>query len=109
MNKHKKFLFFRTAASSAIMVPASQIYAIDSEADDTITFYSYDEQGDSGTEVDIVMTINTGGKHEAIYEAVVNAINSSNGGMIVIGDDITGDFIHSDITAVGAFTNVTSL
>ena len=106
MNKHKKFLFFRTAASSAIMVPASQIYGIDTESDSVITFYSYDEQGDAGTQVDIAMTINTGGKHEAIYEAIVNAINNSNGGMIVVGDDITGDFIHPDITAVGAFTNV---
>ena len=108
MNKHKKFLYFRTAASTAIMVPASQIFFIDSEADDTITFYAYDSEGDAGTQVDIEMTINTGGKHEAIYETIVNTINSSNGGMIVIGDDVTGDYIHPDITAVGTFTGVTA-
>ena len=106
MKKHKKYLFFRTSTSASVMVPASEIYGFDAESDTLFTFYSFDQSSDSGTQVDIPLTIDSGGKHQEIFTAIVSAINNSTGGMIVIADDISGEYIHPNITAVGAFLNL---
>tara|TARA_R110002096_G_C14282603_1_gene696768 strand:- start:53 stop:379 length:327 start_codon:yes stop_codon:yes gene_type:complete len=101
--KHKTYLFFRTSASASVMVPASEIYGFDTESDTLFSFYSFDQSADAGTQVDIPLTIDSGGRHEEIFTTITEAINKSTGGMIVIADDISGEYIHPNITAVGTF------
>ena len=107
-----KNLYFRTVAAAAdddasndsLCVPYSSFKGAQPLSDTNLALYfdviTDTVAGADTTRVELTVTAN---KHKEVLEAITNAVAFSNKQFVVIGDDVTSDYIAGDLTAVGTF------
>jgi len=106
----EKFLYFQTADNDAAMYPASRLQSIEHGGDTALTFvFAPGSLGEGqAASVDTVAVVITTQKEKEVMKAIADAIAApgivGNKAFIVIGDDINSEFIHPDLTSVGAIT-----
>lgn len=110
-----KNLYFRTEATLAnddatndsVCVPYSSFRLAQPLADGTLALY-FDAHTDTTTNINhtrVELTI-AANKHKEVLEAITNAVAFSNKQFVVVGDDVTSDYISSHVTAVGTIAVV---
>jgi|TARA_R100000149_G_scaffold20016_1_gene7701 hypothetical protein len=101
-----RFLYFNTSASDesdVLCIPAKQVVGLDVDANTTIELY-FNDLGSADTNDGIVVLTVDAGTTKEVAEAIVKAINFSTDPFIVVGDDFQSEYIHPNLTAVGAIT-----
>lgn len=123
----EKYLYFRTVAAAgdddqgqdSVCYPMSKFRGfsmgaagdMDATADEdlfTMVFESLqnDTAGDDANFDIIVVNITTDNNAKAVWKGLVEAFAHSKETFLVVGDDVTGDYLHSDIESIGAITLV---
>lgn len=100
----KQFLFARNLAdadNAVIAIPYDRVRSI---APTGTTTCKINFVGDDGAEGSITFSF-TAGKSKEVIKAIVNAQRASRNYIVNIGNEITGKYIHSDITAIGAIAH----
>tara|TARA_Y100000592_G_C5333448_1_gene250687 strand:- start:178 stop:645 length:468 start_codon:yes stop_codon:yes gene_type:complete len=110
---------------SSVMLPASRMRWMNPTSDTELTLYfdsiknieGADDQADEITIADsVVLTVNTNAHKEAMA-GIIQAINGSKTGVVVVADTVTTNtagstvdtvFIHPDITGMGGYTSDTN-
>ena len=132
-------LYFRTVADedhddgncgaatqlSSLMIPASRLRWMNPTSDTALTLYfdsvknteGADDQADEITIADsVVLAVNTN-SHREVMAGIIQAINGSKTGVVVVADTVTTNtagstvdkvFIHDDITGFGGYTSDTN-
>ena len=101
-----RFLYFNTSASDesdVLCIPAKQVVGLDVDANTTIELY-FNDLGSADTNDGIVVLTVDAGTTKEVADAIVQAINFSSDPFIVVGDDFQSEYIHPNLTAVGAIT-----
>ena len=101
-----RFLYFNTSASDesdVLCIPAKQIVGMDVDANTTVELYFNDLGSADSNDGIVVLTVDAG-KTKEVADAIVQAINFSSDPFIVVGDDFQSEYIHPNLTAVGAIT-----
>ena len=132
-------LYFRTVADedhddgncgaatqlSSVMLPASRLRWMNPTSDTVLTLYfdsiknieGADDQADEITIADSVGLLINSNQHREVMNGIVQAINSSSTGLVVVADTVTTNvagttvdkvFIHPDITGFGGYTSDTN-
>tara|TARA_R100000808_G_C2030647_1_gene74637 strand:+ start:153 stop:461 length:309 start_codon:yes stop_codon:yes gene_type:complete len=97
-----KFLYARTASDDAVCVNVDFIKDIAIDGDGSLHIGWTADAGDAGV---IECTVSTGDAAEKnMCITVAKAIANNRQAVITLRDDVTGDTLHSDITAVGTIT-----
>ena len=105
MDINKKFLYFNTDSANqdgAITVPVSTLVAFDVRANDAICVMIKEAVQTDTT--DVFLSKPSGDDPRDIIEKIVNEINFSKDAMIVVGDDNTSEYIHSDIDGIDSIS-----
>jgi len=123
----EKYLYFRTVtaagdddqAQDSVCYPLSKLVGLengafgdaDATADEdlfTIVFKSLhnNTSGDDANYDSIAINITTDNNVKEVWKGMCEAFVHSKSAFIVVGDDVTGEYIHSDIESVGAITLV---
>ena len=110
---------------SSVMLPASRMRWMNPTSDTALTLYfdsiknieGADDQADEVTVADsVVLAVNTN-SHREVMAGIVQAINGSKTGVVVVadtvttnvaGDTVAKDFVHPDITGFGGYTSDTN-
>ena len=132
-------LYFRTVADedhddgncgaatqlSSLMIPASRLRWMNPTSDTALTLYfdsiknteGADDQADEITIADsVVLAVNTN-SHREVMAGIIQAINASKNGVVVVADTVTTNtagttvdkvFVHGDITGYGGYTSDTN-
>ena len=132
-------LYFRTVADedhddgncgaatqlSSLMIPASKLRWMNPTSDTALTLYfdsiknteGADDQADEITIADsVVLAVNTN-SHREVMAGIIQAINGSKNGVVVVADTVTTNtagttvdkvFVHGDITGFGGYTSDTN-
>jgi hypothetical protein len=132
-------LYFRTVADedhddgncgaatqlSSLMIPASRLRWMNPTSDTALTLYfdsiknteGADDQADEITIADsVVLAVNTN-SHREVMAGIIQAINGSKSGVVVVADTVTTNvagttvdkvFVHGDITGFGGYTSDTN-
>ena len=128
-------LYFRTVADednddnngaqTSCCFPASRLRAMNPTADTALTLYfdsmknteGADDQADEITIADsVVLAVNTN-SHREVMAGIIQAINGSKNGVVVVADTVTTNvagttvdkvFVHGDITGFGGYTSDTN-
>ena len=132
-------LYFRTVADedhddgncgaatqlSSLMIPASKLRWMNPTSDTALTLYfdsiknteGADDQADEITIADsVVLAVNTN-SHREVMACIIQAINGSKTGVVVVADTVTTNtagttvdkvFVHGDITGFGGYTSDTN-
>ena len=132
-------LYFRTVADedhddgncgaatqlSSLMIPASKLRWMNPTSDTALTLYfdsiknteGADDQADEITIADsVVLAVNTN-SHREVMAGIIQAINASKNGVVVVADTVTTNtagttvdkvFVHGDITGYGGYTSDTN-
>ena len=101
-----RYLYFNTNAgdeADVLCIPAKQIVGMDIDANTSIDLYFNDLGGADSNDGKVVLTVDAG-KTKEVADAIVQAINFSSDPFVVIGDDFQSEYIHPNLTAVGAIT-----
>ena len=132
-------LYFRTVADedhddgncgaatqlSSVMLPASRLRWMNPTSDTVLTLYfdsiknieGADDQADEITIADSVGLLINSNQHREVMNGIVQAINGSKTGVVVVADTVTTNtagttvdkvFIHPDITGFGGYTSDTN-
>ncbi len=132
-------LYFRTVADedhddgncgaatqlSSALLPASRLKWMNPLSDTTLVLYfdsikntqGADDQADEITISDKVTLLISSNQHREVMNGIVQAINSSSTGVIVVADTVTTNvagttvdkvFIHPNITGFGGYTSDTN-
>ena len=107
MDINKKFLYFNTDAANqdgAITVPVSTLVAFDVRAGGGIVVMIKEAVQTDTTDVTLSRTSTD---PRDIIEKIVNEINFSKDALIVVGDDNTSEYIHSDIDGIDSISAAT--
>ena len=107
MDTNKKFLYFNTDSANqdgAVTVPVSTLVAFDVRAGDSIVVMIKEAVQTDTTDVTLSRTSTD---PRDIIEKIVNEINFSKDAMIVVGDDNTSEYIHSDIDGIDSILAAT--
>ena len=132
-------LYFRTVADedhddgncgaatqlSSLLIPASRLRWMNPTSDTALTLYfdsiknteGADDQADEITIADsVVLAVNTN-SHREVMAGIIQAINGSKTGVVVVADTVTTNvagttvdkvFVHGDITGFGGYTSDTN-
>ena len=132
-------LYFRTVADedhddgncgaatqlSSLMIPASKLRWMNPTSDTALTLYfdsiknteGADDQADEITIADsVVLAVNTN-SHREVMAGIIQAINGSKNGVVVVADTVTTNtagttvdkvYVHGDITGFGGYTSDTN-
>ena len=110
---------------SSLLIPAKRLRYMNPTSDTELTLFfdsfknteGADDQNDEVTISDtVVLTVNTNAHKEAMA-GIVQAINASKTGLVVVADTVTTNvagstvsttFIHPDITGMGGYTSDTN-
>tara|TARA_R100001510_G_C7603246_1_gene169172 strand:- start:421 stop:888 length:468 start_codon:yes stop_codon:yes gene_type:complete len=110
---------------SSLLIPAKRLRYMNPTSDTELTLFfdsvknteGADDQADEITISDtVVLTVNTNAHKEAMA-GIVQAINASKTGLVVVADTVTTNvagstvsttFIHPDITGMGGYTSDTN-
>ena len=110
---------------SSVMLPASRLRWMNPTTDTALTLYfdsiknieGADDQADEITIADSVTLLISSNQHREVMNGIVQAINNSKTGVIVVADTVTTNtagttvdkvFIHPDITGFGGYTSDTN-
>ena len=123
----EKYLYFRTVAAAgdddqgqdSVCYPLSAFRGFsmgaagdsDATADEdlfTMVFESLqnDTAGDDANFDTILINITTDNNAKAVWKGLTEAFVHSKETFLGVGDDVTGDYLHSDIESVGTITLV---
>lgn len=118
----EKYLYFRSdataandddAAAGSNVYPLSSFVGMESTADSTMTLYFKPKRNHlSGGEAanadyltdNVVITITTANNQKAVMQGLVEQFAKSRDEFIVVADDQTGEYAHSDIASIADFT-----
>jgi hypothetical protein len=119
-NSGEKYLYFRTTATLADdddsatsgLIPASAITGMHPTTDTALRIYyspriPFASDGQDGNVInnDFVQVNVTANKHKEVMKAIVKLVNDPFGdSFIVIADDVTKEYAHTNITDMGAVT-----
>ena len=110
---------------SSLLIPAKRLRYMNPTSDTELTLFfdsvknteGADDQADEITISDtVVLTVNTNAHKEAMA-GIVQAVNASKTGLVVVADTVTTNvagstvsttFIHPDITGMGGYTSDTN-
>jgi|TARA_R100000030_G_scaffold89816_1_gene74227 hypothetical protein len=110
---------------SSLLIPAKRLRYMNPTSDTELTLFfdsvknteGADDQADEITVSDtVVLTVNTNAHKEAM-SGIVQAINASKTGLVVVADTVTTNvagstvattFVHPDITGMGGYTSDTN-
>ena len=115
---NKKYLYFRTTdaladdddTAASGLIPTDSITGMHPTTDATlrvyftpkIPFFS-DGSDNNYKDNDFIQIEVTANKHKEVMKAIVDSINDEFGDpFIIVGDDTTGEYLHADITGIGA-------
>ena len=110
---------------SSVLLPASRLRWMNPTTDTALTLYfdsiknieGADDQADEITIADSVTLLISSNQHREVMNHLVQAINNSKTGLIVVADTVTTNvagstvdkvFIHPDITGFGGYTSDTN-
>ena len=110
---------------SSLLIPASRLRWMNPSTDTVLDLYfdsiknteGADDQADEVTTADTIKLLINSNQHKEVMSGIVQAINNSKTGVVVIADTVTtnvaGDtvgsvFIHPDITGMGGYTSDTN-
>lgn len=110
---------------SSVMLPASRLRWMNPTSDTVLTLYfdsiknieGADDQADEITIADSVGLLINSNQHREVMNGLVQAINNSKTGVIVVADTVTTNvagstvdkvFIHPDITGMAGYTSDTN-
>jgi len=101
-----KFLYFANSATDAGAIPANLLRKMDVNSNSTQIDLRFQDIGDGlGAEVTITLNVNEDKTHEVI-QAISGEIRYGKKAMIVIADDLNGEYIHPEITAVSSIISL---
>ena len=110
---------------TSLLIPASRLRWMNPTSDTLLTLYfdsikntqGADDQADEITIADnVVLTVNTN-SHREVMAGIIQAINGSKTGVVVVADTVTTNtagttvdkvFVHGDITGFGGYTSDTN-
>ena len=110
---------------SSVMLPASRMRWMNPTSDTELSLHfdsiknieGADDQADEVTVADIIeLTVNANA-HKEVMAGIVQAINGSKSGVVVVADTVTTNvagstvdtvFVHPDITGMGSYTSDTN-
>ena len=99
----EKFICFVSGTDDACMYPVGALRGLAVTAESTIlmTFTSF-RSSTGDTERDTVTLTTTSDTEKAVMEAIAQKINQgpNSDGFILLADDVTSTYVHSDLTAV---------
>ena len=99
----EKFLCFVSGTDDACMYPLSNLRGLAVTAESTVlmTFNSF-RNGTADNDRDTVTLTCTADKEKDVMKAIALAINGGphNDGFIVLADDVTSSYVHSDLTSI---------
>ena len=124
-------LYFRTVADedhddgncgaatqlSSLMIPASKLRWMNPTSDTALTLYfdsiknteGADDQADEITIADsVVLAVNTN-SHREVMAGIIQAINGSSTGLVVVADDVTTNVAGSTVDAVYCHSDITGI
>ena len=124
-------LYFRTVADedhddgncgaatqlSSLMIPASRLRWMNPTSDTLLTLYfdsiknteGADDQADEITIADnVVLTVNTN-SHREVMAGIIQAINGSKTGLVVVADDVTTNVAGDTVDAVYCHDDITGI
>ena len=125
--KGEKYLYFRTAAAAgdddqpqdSVCYPLSKFVGFemgtfgdaDATADEdlfTMVFESLhnDTRGENKNYDTIAINITTDNNAKAVWKELIEAFNFSKSSFLVVADDVTSEYLASDIESCGAITLV---
>ena len=94
-----KFLYIRTAADDAVTLPVESLQSISQSAGDTIVLEFLTDKVNGNIAVSLTTASN---KEKEAVEDISNAIAFGKDQFLVIADDVTSDYVSSNLSAVGA-------
>lgn len=101
-----KFLYFANSISDAGAIPANLLRKMDVNSNSTQIDLRFQDIGDGlGSEVTITLNVNEDKPNEVI-QAISDEIRYGKKAMIVIADDLNGEYIHPEITAVSSIISL---
>tara|TARA_R110002012_G_scaffold236767_1_gene410478 strand:+ start:342 stop:716 length:375 start_codon:yes stop_codon:yes gene_type:complete len=117
----EKYLYFRAtatladdddAANGSNTYPLSSFLGMESVGDSTFEMFfkqkhnSFSSHDDAvfGVNDSVVITITTANNQKAVMQELVKIFANSKDEFIVVADDYSSEYAHSDIASVGAFT-----
>ena len=110
---------------TSLLIPASRLRWMNPTSDTALTLYfdsiknteGADDQADEITIADsVVLAVNTN-SHREVMAGIIQAINGSKNGVVVVADTVTTNvagttvdkvFVHGDITGFGGYTSDTN-
>ena len=101
----EKFICFVSGTDDACMYPIGNLRGLAVTAESTVlmTFNSF-RNGTGDAERDTVTLTTTADKEKDVMEAIAQKINATgpqySDGFIVLADDVTSTYVHSDLTSV---------
>ena len=93
----ERFLYFKDGANDAYANSVNNLLAIQQTGDTTVTLTFVARSGDVA--VDTVALTITDEKEVAVCEGIINSINHSTDPFVVVFDNVSGDKVHSEISA----------
>ena len=97
-----KWLYARTASNDAVAINAKYVKDIAIDGDQSLHIGFSTAAGGAGV---VQMTCDaTDGEERAILLYLARKIASSREPVMVVADDVTSEYIHEDISAVGTIT-----
>jgi len=95
-----KFLYFANSTSDAGAIPANLLREMQVSSNSQSIDLNFKDVGD-GLGSEVVITINiTEDKPNEVIQAISDEIRYGKKAMIVIADDLNGEYVHPDITGV---------
>ena len=102
---------------TSLLIPASRLRWMNPTSDTLLTLYfdsikntqGADDQADEITIADnVVLTVNTN-SHREVMAGIIQAINGSSTGLVVVADDVTTNVAGSTVDAVYCHSDITGI
>lgn len=94
-----KFLYIRTAADDAVTLPVESLQSISQSAGDTVVLEFLTDKVNGNIAVSLTTASN---KEKEAVEDISNAIAFGKDQFLVIADDVSSDYVSSNLSAVGS-------
>lgn len=104
----EKFLYFRSAEDESAVIPFRSLHVIEQTADKlTFVFNLFSGAATSGVTDFLLLEVDTtANKEKEAASQVLQTIANSRTSMVVIADDVTGEYASTFITDLNTAVNV---
>ena len=98
----EKFFMVVDAADQTYAWPVSAVLGLYSDADSSLKMhFKTNTGGTADGDKDVIDMTITADKEKEVIKAILGAANATHSsGAIIIADDVTGEYIHPNLTAV---------